>query len=818
MHKKRPDHHGRRAATSEEATAAAARRCFGGVAGAREAPADAPPPPPPPGEVRVVPVRVVVRAGGRRPSRADAGTRGRRCAGAGRRAAAAAAAEARVRVSGERATARRSWARRRRWVPAAGHRGGTRWIAGLAVPGAPLAQDAATATALEATVDARVETRERGRRRRRPRRVPVASRRRRRRHRAGRWPSTRSRRRRLAPPAGVMPTLPPGRCSVSRSPSTTSSRTTSTTSCWTLRASLSPPGAGRRPASRRAAEAALAACRPALRSPAGRSAAGRDSTAGAARDAAPAARPTTLRPPANPRTPAESRPRSLLPASAGVAGATGLPPCAQGSRRRRATRRPRLAVSLAGADDGAGAAGVDGATRTTALPSRGAKGRCHGDDVADSTVAQRGSRRSSRRASPRRRSPFLALGDRAGRGGVAAASAALLDDDDAADEEVDADAAPPEAPPFRRVDAAERCRVALTLSAPPGAPRLRRRCRTATSWCSSNRTPSRARRRRATSAVPLRDAVGDGSPSSPGNGQDRRRARRRRRVGRRRRRADVAHALNTGRRPPTAAPRPGRTTPSRSASPCVQRVARARAARSLPAPGQNADWRQVGATTVAGAPTRSARPRRRPQPRFRDAESAEPPRHAVAVRAGRRRADAPSTDRRDHGARRGPDAPDPRRGGRRRGRGRRGRVRAALDEAFAAGPGAERLGRQGADAGPARQRAPRRLPRAPPAGASRARRRSTRGACRAALESRAATRRRRSGAAALLERGDAAASAGVSRARRPPRAAPSARACPARRPRRSPALSRRDAPSTPPAAAGWRRRRPRRPRRRPRSS
>ena len=151
---------------SEEATAAAARRCFGGVAAPvpREAPADAPPPPPPPGEVRVVPVRVVVPCGWAPPEPEP--TPEPEDGGAPEQAAEPPPPpplEARVRVSGAKGDgAAFLGPATSRWVPAAWAPGRHEVdFAGLAVPSAPLAQDAATATALfEATVDVRVETRE----------------------------------------------------------------------------------------------------------------------------------------------------------------------------------------------------------------------------------------------------------------------------------------------------------------------------------------------------------------------------------------------------------------------------------------------------------------------------------------------------------------------------------------------------------------------------------------------------------------------------------------------------------------------------------
>mgnify|MGYP006879293531 FL=1 len=151
---------------SEEATAAAARRCFGGVAAPvpREAPADAPPPPPPPGEVRVVPVRVVVPCGWAPPEPEP--TPEPEDGGAPEQAAEPPPPpplEARVRVSGAKGDGAACLGpATSRWVPAAWAPGRHEVdFAGLAVPSAPLAQDAATATALfEATVDVRVETRE----------------------------------------------------------------------------------------------------------------------------------------------------------------------------------------------------------------------------------------------------------------------------------------------------------------------------------------------------------------------------------------------------------------------------------------------------------------------------------------------------------------------------------------------------------------------------------------------------------------------------------------------------------------------------------
>ena len=152
---------------SEEATAAAARRCFGGVAAPvpLEAPADdAPPPPPPPGEVRVVPVRVVVPCGWAPPEPEP--TPEPEDGGAPEQAAEPPPPpplEARVRVSGAKGDgAAFLGPATSRWVPAAWAPGRHEVdFAGLAVPSAPLAQDAATATALfEATVDVRVETRE----------------------------------------------------------------------------------------------------------------------------------------------------------------------------------------------------------------------------------------------------------------------------------------------------------------------------------------------------------------------------------------------------------------------------------------------------------------------------------------------------------------------------------------------------------------------------------------------------------------------------------------------------------------------------------
>ena len=60
------------------------------------------------------------------------------------------------------------------------------------------------------------------------------------------------------------------------------------------------------------------------------------------------------------------------------------------------------------------------------------------------------------------------------------------------------------------------------------------------------------------------------------------------------------YALNTGRVDPDAPRAPGPEAGPYHAfkerlKPCVQRVVRARAARPPPAPGQNADWREVGA-------------------------------------------------------------------------------------------------------------------------------------------------------------------------------------------------------------------------------
>ena len=138
---------------SEEATAAAARRCFGGVAAPvpREAPADAPPPPPPPGEVRVVPVRVVVPCGWAPPEPEP--TPEPEDGGAPEQAAEPPPPpplEARVRVSGAKGDgAAFLGPATSRWVPAAWAPGRHEVdFAGLAVPSAPLAQDAATATAL----------------------------------------------------------------------------------------------------------------------------------------------------------------------------------------------------------------------------------------------------------------------------------------------------------------------------------------------------------------------------------------------------------------------------------------------------------------------------------------------------------------------------------------------------------------------------------------------------------------------------------------------------------------------------------------------
>ena len=136
---------------SEEATAAAARRCFGGVAAPvpREAPADAPPPPPPPGEVRVVPVRVVVPCGWAPPEPEP--TPEPEDGGAPEQAAEPPPPpplEARVRVSGAKGDgAAFLGPATSRWVPAAWAPGRHEVdFAGLAVPSAPLAQDAATAT------------------------------------------------------------------------------------------------------------------------------------------------------------------------------------------------------------------------------------------------------------------------------------------------------------------------------------------------------------------------------------------------------------------------------------------------------------------------------------------------------------------------------------------------------------------------------------------------------------------------------------------------------------------------------------------------
>ena len=113
------------------------------------------------------------------------------------------------------------------------------------------------------------------------------------------------------------------------------------------------------------------------------------------------------------------------------------------------------------------------------------------------------------------------------------------------------------------------------------------------------------------------------------------------------------YALNTGRVDPDAPRAPGPEAGPYHAfkerlKPCVQRVVRARAARPPPAPGQNADWREVGAydrfvaaayedllglaTTVLNR-------------RFRDAESAqEPPATPSPFAPDGDGADAPSTD------------------------------------------------------------------------------------------------------------------------------------------------------------------------------
>ena len=236
MHKKRPDHHGRRAAPSvrrgDRGRGPALLRRGGGArsaggAGRRAAPAAAA------RRVRVVPVRVVVPCGWAPPEPEP--TPEPEDGGAPEQAAEPPPPP----PLGARARLRRKG--RRRGVPGPGDVAlGPRGLGTGAARGGPPASPCRARRwrrtrrrrhrPLEATVDVRVETREGegaavvdlGACRLRVRDVVDAATLGRPRVDASRSSPTQ------APPARAMPTPPPGRCSVSRSPSTTSSRTTST--------------------------------------------------------------------------------------------------------------------------------------------------------------------------------------------------------------------------------------------------------------------------------------------------------------------------------------------------------------------------------------------------------------------------------------------------------------------------------------------------------------------------------------------------------------------------------------------------------------
>ena len=670
---------------SEEATAAAARRCFGGVAAPvpREAPADAPPPPPPPGEVRVVPVRVVVPCGWAPPEPEP--TPEPEDGGAPEQAAEPPPPpplEARVRVSGAKGDgAAFLGPATSRWVPAAWAPGRHEVdFAGLAVPSAPLAQDAATATALfEATVDVRVETREGegaavvdlGACRLRVRDVVDAAT-------LGR-PRVEYEKPLVADPsaagggdadAAAGPVL-----GVALAVDDELADYLDGSRVLTLRASLSNPPAGWAPAGEldAASEAALAACRFALRLAGGAPAppAVDLGTAALARDAAPAA-PADDPAVAGEPEDAGGEPPDVVPVGVRAAWAEAtafLPRDACEAFAAAAGDAPTLdfAVSLAGADDGAGAGpAADGAAADDDAPEAAepAVDATATLDVAGFYGGAEGVTAvvEARVVAPAPE-PVLAPATAPAEAELASAdddddddAAATLGDAAAADEEADADAAP-EAPPLAsRLDAAgTRLAVALTLSAPlrgaapppatpygdvvaqlephavAGAPKtrdVRNEFRDAVGDVVAELAEEMAR------IVVARDPTGGASV----DGADER---------------TWLYALNTGRVDPDAPRAPGPEAGPYHAfkerlKPCVQRVVRARAARPPPAPGQNADWREVGAydrfvaaayedllglaTTVLNR-------------RFRDAESAqEPPATPSPFAPDDDGADAPSTD------------------------------------------------------------------------------------------------------------------------------------------------------------------------------
>ena len=481
-----------------------------------------------------------------------------------------------------------------------------------------------------------------------------------------------------------------------------------------------------------------------------------------------------------------------------------------------------FAVSLAGADDGAGAGpAADGAAADDGAPEAAepAVDATATLDVAGFYGGAEGVTAvvEARVVAPAPE-PVLATATAPAEAELAAAAADDDDDDAAAD-----DAA--EAPPLAsRLDAAgTRLAVALTLSAPlrgaapppatpygdvvaqlephavAGAPKtrdVRNEFRDAVGDVVAELAEEMAR------IVVARDPTGGASV----DGADER---------------TWLYALNTGRVDPDAPRAPGPEAGPYHAfkerlKPCVQRVVRARAARPPPAPGQNADWREVGAydrfvaaayedllglaTTVLNR-------------RFRDAESAqEPPATPSPFAPDGDGADAPSTDLAETMARdadrtlrtfaaRAADA---------EAEGDAAACARLLDEAFAAvkaqvlsawdakvlTPVLHAAARAKAFA--LARCAGRRLAGATAADAA--------AACRAALELESGDAETQVlYAAALLERGDAAASAGVLASARPPRARrrPPARLLRARPRRGRPALR----------AGGATRRRPRPPRR-----
>ena len=675
--------------TSEEATAAAARRCFGGVAApvAREAAANAPPPPPPPGEVRVAPVRLVVPCGWAPPEPEP--TPEPADGGAPEQAAEPPPPpplEARVRVSGAKGDgAPLLGPATSRWVPAAWAPGRHEVdFAGLVVPSAPLAQDAATATALfDATVDVRVETREGegaavvdlGACRLRVRDVVDAAT-------LGR-PCVEYEKPLVADPsaggggdadAAAGPVL-----GVALAVDDELADYLDGSRVLTLRASLWNLPAGWAPVGEldAASDAALAACRFALHLAGGTpSPPAIDlGTAGLARDAAPAA-------------PADDPAATSVvdaPADAGGDPADGAPVGVRAAWAEATAFMPRdaceafaaaagdaptldFAVSVAGGDGAGAGPAADGAAPDDEAPEAASTAAV---DIATATLDMTGfyggvegvtAVVEARVVAPAPE-PVLATTTVPAGAELLAPSA---DDDDveeaggdddavAADEGADADAAPPEAPPLAsRLDAAgTRLAVALALSAPlrnpappaatpygdvvvqlephavAGAPKKRdvpNEFRDAVGDVVTELAEEMAR------IVVARDPTGGASV----DGADER---------------TWLYALNTGRVDPDAPRSPGPEAGPYHAfkerlKPCVQRVVRARAAKPPPAPGQNADWREIGAydrfvaaayENLLGLATPVL------NRRFRDAESAqEPP--AKPSPFAPDDADAPSTD------------------------------------------------------------------------------------------------------------------------------------------------------------------------------